>query len=443
MITTAARARDLAIRIAGANHSRRLYGTSGRAWRRTLDSLHAALVAYFDEEGQREVTIGLLGDGLAVLGVPIHNPPSSVARFIGKLTERDVEIVVVRPGVTPAELETLLSYFGAESADVAAVRADVWLRERGVERITVKHLRLLSGDTAESFRDVYFRGKRVLQREFTKASEQGVVSSAAITDLAKSLMDVILGADAPVATLLALRDRDDFALVHSVNVATLAGSQAGALDLPEEAVENIISAALMHDIGKTKVLEAILTKGAPLTEAERRTLARHTMEGARILLETPGTSTLAAVVALRHHTSRPPDEPGLCAVELCKLADVFDVIRSLRPFDDVESMRGAVAYMVRRMGRRFNPYLLERFGAMVDLAPAGTPVALSSGEIAEVVEPHPELSLHPVVRVTDTRRGRVPVGETINLSVAPQTIAVPAVPSLFRDLEPTEIDDMG
>ena len=442
MSTTVARARDLAVRIAGANHSRRLYGMRGRAWAKTLDHLHHTIGLHFDDEGQREVTIGLLGDGLAVLGVPIQDPPSSVVRFMGKLVERDVEIIVIRPSVTPAELETLLAYLGADSADVAAVKADTWLHERGVENISIKHLRLMS-DGNENFRDVYFRGKRVLEYEFSRAGKSGSVNPAAVGDLAKSLMEIILEAQTPVATLLALKDRDDFALVHSVNVATLAGSQAGALGLTEPEVQTIITAALTHDIGKTKVPDTVLTKGAPLNDQERSLLAMHTIEGARILLETPGTSALASIVALRHHSPAEPDTPGLCAVELCKLADTFDMIRSLRPFDDAVAMRGAVAYMVRKLRARFNPYLLERFAALVDLAPTGTMVALSSGEIGEVLEAHPELALHPVVKVLDTRRGTRASGSVLNLSVEEGIIAVPALPAAFRDLAPSEIDDLG
>ncbi|MEM7676777.1 MAG: HD domain-containing protein [Myxococcota bacterium] len=283
----------------------------------------------------------------------------------------------------------------------------------------------------------------MLEREFARANKSGSFSAAAVGDLAKSLMEVILEADTPVATLLALRDRDDFALVHSVNVATLAGSQAGSLGLNDVDVQKIVSASLTHDIGKTKVPESVLTKGSPLSAPEQAMLARHTVEGARILFETPGTDPLAAIVAMRHHSVVEPGAPGLCAVELCKLADVFDMIRSLRPFDDAAMMRGAVAFMVRRMRNRFNPYLLERFGAMVELAPEGTPVALSSGEIAEVVQVHSELSLHPVVHIKDSRRGHRPAGTTVNLAEESAVIAVPAVPPVFRDLDPADIDALG
>jgi hypothetical protein len=229
-----ARARDFALRLAGINHSRRLYGMKGAMWERGLANVADDLERLFEETRQNELTVGLLAEGLAVLGVPIADPPSSVMRFIGELKERDVEIISFRPGVTVAELETLIAYLGAEAADVAAIKADSWLRERGVDHIGIKHLKLMRGTNLETFRDVYWRGRRVLGREFSRARTRGVLDNAAVGELARSLMEVILEGDAPIATLLALRDRDDFSLVHSVNVATLAGTQAGALGLPED-----------------------------------------------------------------------------------------------------------------------------------------------------------------------------------------------------------------
>ena len=70
-----AQARDLALRVAGANHSRRLYGSRGSAWMRTLESLEGRLAEFFTA-GASEVTLALLADGLAVQGVPLADPPA-------------------------------------------------------------------------------------------------------------------------------------------------------------------------------------------------------------------------------------------------------------------------------------------------------------------------------------------------------------------------------
>jgi HD-GYP domain-containing protein (c-di-GMP phosphodiesterase class II) len=258
-------------------------------------------------------------------------------------------------------------------------------------------------------------------------------------------MEVILEGDAPIATLLALADRDDFSMVHSVNVATLAATQAGTLGLAEEQIQEIVVAGLMHDIGKTRVPEAILTKAGKLTDQEREILARHTVEGGRILMETRGSGDLSAVVALDHHGSASSD--GLAANELVKIADVFDSIRSLRPFDDPFSMRGAVAFMARNLSDRFNPYLLERFGKLVGLCPEGEHAWLSTSEIVRIVGVHEELSLHPTIEVLDRRDGNRTRGERIDLAAlasdptAPRL--VPVVPGTFSDLEAWEIDSLG
>lgn len=442
-----AQARDFALRLAGANHSRRLYGMKGVMWERALEAVVQDLERLFEETGHPELTVGLLGEGLAVLGVPISDAPSSVLRFIGHLKARDVEIISFRPGTTMAEIETLLAFLGADAADVAAVKADTWLRERGVDHISIKHLKLMKGTGLETFRDVYWRGRRVLQREFSRARASGAVNVAAVGELARSLLEVLLEGDAPIATLLALQDRADFAMVHSVNVATLAGSQASTLGLPEEEVQNVVVAGLMHDIGKTRVPEALLSKAGRLSDKEEAMMARHAIEGARLLMETQGASQLAAVVALEHHRMAKTDDTSLAATELVKLADVFDSIRSLRPFDDELSMRGAVAFMVRSMPERFNAYLLERFGKLVGLCPPGDHAWLSTSEIVRILEPHEELSLHPVVEVLDQREGAYARGERLDLArfaddpMAPRLI--PVVPATFSDLEVWEIDCLG
>ncbi len=442
-----AAARDFALRLSGVNHSRRLYGMKGAMWERALATVAGDIARLFEETSQPELTVGLLSEGLAVLGVPLADPPSSVLRFIGELRERDVEIISFKPGTTALEVETLIAYLAADPADVAAMKADSWLRERGVDHISIKHLKLMRGDNLETFRDVYWRGRRVLGHEFGRARSKGSLDGGAIGELARSLMEIILEGDAPIATLLALRDRDDFSMVHSVNVAMLAGTQAGALGLPEEEVQNVVTAGLTHDIGKTRVPETILARAGRLSAKEKELLDQHAAEGARLLMEARGACPLAAVVALEHHVPARFDHVGLAATELIRIADAFDGIRSLRPFGDPSSMTGAVAYLVRHLSDRFNPYFLERFGALVGLCPPGAHAWLSTSEIVRVASAHPELSLHPVVEVLDQREGSNRRGELLDLArsandpTAPRL--VPMVPATFSDLRVWEIDSLG
>jgi HD-GYP domain-containing protein (c-di-GMP phosphodiesterase class II) len=297
-----------------------------------------------------------------------------------------------------------------------------------------------------SFRDVYFRGKKALSREMKRATETGAISNGAVAELARSLFELIADTRAPIATLLALRDRDDFAVVHSVNTGMLAGMQASAMGIEGEEAEAIVFAGLMHDVGKTKVPEAILSKRTALTEKESALLARHTVEGARILFQTGGVDRLAAVAAFEHH-SPPPNGEAMLAVELIKIADTFDNIRILRPFDDERSMRGAVAYMYRRIGSRFNIYALERFAALLGLFRSGEHARLSTGEFVRVIDPHPELGFRPKIEVLDRSHGALEHGEVRDFAALEETPStprvIPTLPALFADLEPAELDGLG
>jgi HD-GYP domain-containing protein (c-di-GMP phosphodiesterase class II) len=431
-------------RLGGAAHSRRLYGAGSAMWTRTLTALHEEVERLLDAHGLGEVTIGLLGGTLAVCGVPVDAGASAVVRVLGLMRPRDVEIIALRRGVGAGEVEILLSFLSAELADVVGVRAETWLAERGAEHVSIKHLRWAEGDGAESFRDVYRRGQRVLRRELGRAREQGAVSAPVVSELARSLLDVITHAKAPVATLLALRERDDYGYVHAMNVSLLSTLMARALGLDDARAQEVGLAGLVHDLGHTRVPDGIVGKRARLTAEESQLLARHTHEGARILLETQGLDHLGAVAALTHHEPWSAEAP--LAVELVKVADVFDQLRTLSGFDDALGARSAVAYALRRLPGRCSPFLLERLLGLVCPYDDDELVTLSTGEAARVVKAHPELALHPTVEVVSTAEGPARRGTVYELWRWTETSDVMVVPEVLgplRALDPADLEALG
>ncbi len=443
-------ARDLAQRLAGANHSRRLYAKGSPVWQNTLDALMNDLGNYFKAASSGELTVALLGDGLAVGGIPLSKVPQNVIRFIAQLKLRDIEIISIRPGCTPTDIETLLSFLSAETAEVAAVNANTWLKERGVESISIKHLKLMKTAGMGSFREVYRAGSAVMRKQFDKAAQAGVVDLAPVMDLAKSLMSMVVGSDAPVATLLAMRERDDYSYIHSVNVGTIAGCQAAALGLSEHEIQEISTAGLLHDIGKTVLPPALVTKRGPLTPQEVQMLSIHSAEGAKILFATQGGSRLPAIVAFEHHRPPPADKTQpypLIASQLVALADTLDGLRTLRPFDNRDGMRGAISWMFTKCRGRFNPYLLGRFATMCGLFQKDDMVRLTTGELAQVVEPHAESALHPTVEIIEQGDGGLDEGLIVDLtefvrSNPPVGVVLPMT-AAFENLELQELDWLG
>ena len=178
---------------------------------------------------------------------------------------------------------------------------------------------------------------------------------------------------ATVLPLLQLKDFDQYTTTHSMNVAVLAMGLAEALELGSVEVRAVGVAGLLHDLGKVRVSKEVLLKPGKLTDTERAEIQRHPSEGARILLAGDQPLDLAAVVAYEHHLMMDgsgypcrhlPREThfGSRLVHVC---DVYDALRTKRPYRDAWESETALQYIEQRAGLEFDPGLAAAFTAMV------------------------------------------------------------------------------
>lgn len=106
---------------------------------------------------------------------------------------------------------------------------------------------------------------------------------------------------ATTCALLQLLDLRDWETgVHSTRLAEWAVRVAQRLDVPDEELAHIESAALLHDIGKVGIPDAILHKRGPLTDDEFVIVRQHSQFGWSILRGMPGFEK-AALYVLHHH----------------------------------------------------------------------------------------------------------------------------------------------
>jgi putative nucleotidyltransferase with HDIG domain len=442
-VIEAEQAKNLAFRFAAAFVSRRLYATGNPALQRSIEQLNGELSGCFARPGVSQVSIALMQQGLSVAGVPLLNLPESVEKLAHNMRQRGLEIVTIEKDARQAELETLLQLLNVDVPELTAVDVGQWLIDRGARHISVKHLELQEQKLARDMRELYSNGRDMLGKEFKRSAEKGSLELGAMSELASTMLDLVLRSDVPVSTVLALRGREDFTYMHSMNVSLLASSQASTLGLDEATVRSIGIAGLVHDIGKTTVPESVLTKTTPLTPGEAEMLHNHAAEGARILMRTQGGGGFEAIVAAEHHTPY-TDEPHL-ASQLVAIADVFDTVRSLRPFSDRASLRMALRFMLKHMRHRLNPYLLQRFCLMCGMYMPGDVVHLTTGEIARVVANHAEMGTRPTIEVLETGTGRAPRGTVADLSLPHLSmVRIKKEPTLaFTDLRPEAVEAMA
>lgn len=152
-------------------------------------------------------------------------------------------------------------------------------------------------------------------------------------------------------------------------------------------------AAMLHDVGKVAIPDAILKKPAKLTDDEFREMKMHTIYGAKLFADnTTDWDTLAAEVALTHHerwdgNGYPGDIdlniPGISPVQparkaeeiplagrIVALADVYDALISKRVYKDAWSEEDVLDYLRKQSGQQFDPQVVDAFFAAYDIIKA-------------------------------------------------------------------------
>ena len=189
----------------------------------------------------------------------------------------------------------------------------------------------------------------------------------------RSLSLAMHGGQAMVMPLLQLKEFDQYTTTHSMNVSVLTMALGEFLGMTPAAVRGFGLAGLLHDLGKVRIPKEILSKPGKLTPEERTVVEAHPADGARMMLAGDEPLDLAAVVAYEHH--RYHDGGGYphvhyprdChqASRLVHVCDVYDALRTRRPYRDAWSSTQALEYIHERAGAEFDPAMAAAFLEMM------------------------------------------------------------------------------
>ena len=218
------------------------------------------------------------------------------------------------------------------------------------------------GEEAETIRWLH---DEVKQRESLPLAEAEAV--------VRSLSVAMHGDQQMILPLLQLKQFDEYTTTHSLNVSVLVMALAEYLGMAPADVRAFGVAGLLHDLGKVRIPIEILTKTGKLTPDERVLMNRHPVEGARLILESEEDLDLAAVVAYEHHIMlngmgypqvryrRPCHE----ASNLVHVCDVYDALRTRRPYRDAWPVEQVLPYIEGRAGLEFDPDYVAAFISMM------------------------------------------------------------------------------
>ncbi len=153
---------------------------------------------------------------------------------------------------------------------------------------------------------------------------------------------------------------------HSERVTQLSLKLADILILDHKERENLHRAALLHDIGKLGIPAAILDKPAKLNEQEYETIKTHPQIGARILEPIEEYAAIIPIVLQHHERFDGKGYPrGLSGnsihlgARIMAVADVFDAMKSDRPYRTGMPLERVMSIMQEESGRQFDPVVVE------------------------------------------------------------------------------------
>jgi putative nucleotidyltransferase with HDIG domain len=165
---------------------------------------------------------------------------------------------------------------------------------------------------------------------------------------------------------LDLKDRETAG--HSQRVMSFAVAMANALGSGEDQIRTIARGALLHDVGKIGVPDAILAKPGPLTASERAVMQTHVTTGYKLLNRIPFLAGAAEIVLTHHERYDGKGYPQGLRQEsiphgsrIFAVADTLDAMTSNRPYRQARTFAIARSVIIQQSGKQFDPDVVSAF----------------------------------------------------------------------------------
>ena len=161
---------------------------------------------------------------------------------------------------------------------------------------------------------------------------------------------------------------DKFTQNHSYRVSIYATAIAVEMHMPEEQIEDVRAAALLHDIGKLEVSREILYKAARLDETETQEMKSHVERGVKMLEPVGGSLHRILPIILSHHdrfdgTGYHPAKGNEIPIEarIIGVADAYDAMISDRPYRKAMTPIEGRDAILKGVGADFDPSVVKAF----------------------------------------------------------------------------------
>ncbi|MBN4055440.1 HD-GYP domain-containing protein [bacterium AH-315-K03] len=238
------------------------------------------------------------------------------------------------------------------------------------------------------------RSARHLTRSFMDDVRLGqAINIKEITSTVSECVSSILRSPDAMIWLSRIRKKDDFTCEHSLNVALLAIAFGRHLGASVEDLNKLGLVGLLHDVGKMRIPNEILSKKSKLDHNEMSIMQTHTRHGRDILIAHKNIYHGVVDVAYSHHETldgkgypRQIKASGITDFSrIITLCDTYDSITSDRNYKKGRSSLDALKILYQNKGTKYDDKLVTEFISCIGLYPSGSVVELTNGQAGIVI----------------------------------------------------------
>ncbi|MDP8298946.1 MAG: HD domain-containing protein [Candidatus Tantalella remota] len=396
------RVEDMINKLARASGVSVMYGEDHGLTDEAIESLHKEVTEILLEE--EELTVGIIEDEIAFKEEPFYRTSVRIKGFIDQLKELGVGKMTFLRGLEKKELMVFNRCLNVNprSFDEEEGFRKIFEAER-IEHIIVGKVgvgastgtqKKSAGAPEDDASKQYEEGVDFLAKTYKDVKGNQPMDVEAARQVADGLLRDVLKNKDLLLTLTSLRSHDEDVFQHSVNVSVFTLMQSEALGIDEKHLVDIGMASLMHDVGKLTLPSEDAEKyDEPESEEEEKARGERNVEGAKILLDSPGISILAAIAAFEHDMDYDMSgypkklygkELNLISMMIA-ISDYYDRERSKPEYYKEDGPENVYAKMMEQSGKKFHPDLLNNFFSLIGLYPPGTLVELDTKEVALVI----------------------------------------------------------
>jgi HD-GYP domain-containing protein (c-di-GMP phosphodiesterase class II) len=422
--------RNFMIAFYAALRAIKLYPLEHTAVQKTLAELSQVAEELRAEEGELEFRVS--GEFIFLNATRLRLDLSNYATFGHILTLcklAGIGAIHVGTNGSARDWTLLLSLLGGESKSAPSERFKE-IQSR-LKEAKIETFQLDAPTETASDRELNEETKAAANRTYSQsvAVTKDVINSVRIGKtpnirkikrVVQGIVDQVLNEETSLIGLTTIRDYDEYTFTHSVNVCIFSIALGRRLGMTKIQLYELGLAALMHDIGKSRVPIDLLQKTGELTDEEWKWMAAHPWLGVLVLFQfrrqQEELSYRAMTVCQEHHmkidlTGYPkairPRQVSLLS-KIVSIADGYDAATSRRVYRTEVITPSAVLEEMRDNPRRgLDQVLVKAFINLLGIYPVGTLVVLDTFELAVVsaANPNPEALSRPIVKIISDAQG--------------------------------------